>query len=47
MFDKAKENLLKVKSDLNELDKYDMNKNKKLYNIQRNQDNLENKDNDE
>jgi hypothetical protein len=33
MFDKAKENLLKIKNDLEELDKYDVNKQRRIYDI--------------
>jgi len=31
MFDKAKENLLKIRNDLDELDQYDVNKNRRIY----------------
>jgi len=31
MFDKAKENLLKIRNDLDELDRYDVNKNRRIY----------------
>ena len=33
IFDKTKENLLRARNDLNELDKYDINKNKRKYNF--------------
>lgn len=31
MFDKAKENLMKIRNDLDELDRYDVNKNRRIY----------------
>ena len=33
IFDKAKENLIRIRNDLDELDKYDINKNKRNYNF--------------
>lgn len=46
MFDKAKENLLKIRNDLEELDKYDVNKNRKIYEaIGKNQNLLDNNQN--